>query len=168
MSGDLPERKHPRLKNYDYSQNGAYFITVCAYQKQKIFSSISSDPNGEAFGTLSIFGQIAKEQIEELQSRYPGIVVDKYVIMPNHIHAIIVIDNFSVTAGASPCPTLSDIICSFKSVATLYCKRCRDTDKIFQDSFYDHIIHGKKDYEEIWNYIENNPQKWKTDSLYSD
>lgn len=166
---DYPKRKPNRLPNFDYSQNGYYFVTICAHNRRSIFSDICVGQGlAPAEPKLSPYGKIAEKYLLDLENRYSNVKIDKYVIMPNHIHAIITIDNFSVTAGASPCPTLSDIICSFKSVATLYCKRYRDTDKIFQDSFYDHIIRGKKDYEEIWNYIENNPQKWKTDSLYSD
>ena len=158
MSGDLPERKHPRLKNYDYSQNWAYFITICAFQKQKIFSSISGDHKGEAFGTLSIFGQIAKKQVEEIQFRFPGIVVDKYVIMPNHIHLLLTVEK--------PEKSICDVICAFKSITARNCRRIAPELRVFQASFHDHIIRNESDYLRIWNYIDTNVQRWENDCFY--
>ena len=115
---------------------------------------------------LSAYGKIAEEQLLDLENRYPTIIIDKYVIMPNHIHIIIFIQNQS--AGASPCPTLSSAICSYKSLTTRLCKQKCSTDRIFQNSFYDHIIRGEKDYQKIWDYINNNPEKWKEDCFYTE
>ena len=79
-------------------------------------------------------------------------------------------DNFSInndlTAGASPRPTLSDIICTFKSITTRLCNKRHKGNKIFQTSFYDHIIRGQEDFKEIWEYIDGNPQKWREDRFY--
>ena len=86
--------------------------------------------------------------------------------MPNHIHAIIIIQNES--AGASPCPTLSDVICTFKSLSTHKIHKTSNfNNKIWQTSFHDHIIRGEKDYLKIWNYIDTNPEKWKEDCFYT-
>ena len=94
---------------------------------------------------LSAFGEIANAEILNLENRYKNIKIDKYVIMPNHIHAIIVIEN--KTAGASPCPTLSDIICTFKSLSTNKIhKNFMPNIKIWQTSFHDHIIRNEMDY----------------------
>ena len=86
--------------------------------------------------------------------------------MPNHIHAIIVIEN--KTAGASPCPTLSDIVCTFKSITTHKCHLLNSKLKIWQRSFHDHIIRDENDYLKIWNYIDTNPQKWREDCFYNE
>ena len=163
---NLPNRKPTRLKNYDYSNNGAYFVTICTHNKQKLFSNIVGQGLAPAEIQLSAFGKIANAELLDLENRYKSIKIDKYVIMPNHIHAIIVIQN--KTAGASPCPTLSDIICSFKSITTHKCHFINSNIKIWQTSFHDHIIRDDNDYLKIWNYIDTNPQKWNDDCFYTE
>ncbi len=161
---ELPQRKPTRLKNYDYSGNGYYFVTICTDNRREILSHIVGQGLAPAENRLSDYGKIAERQLLDLENRYTCVKIDKYVIMPNHIHAIIVIQNEA--AGASPCPTLSDIVCVFKSVTTRLCKQKHPTDKIFQKSFHDHIIRNEKDYREIWEYIDNNPLKWVDDCYY--
>ena len=164
---ELPKRKSTRLKGYDYSTPGAYFITICTHNKEKILSSITvgeglAPPENE----LTIYGNIVKEQIELLENRYKGIEIDKYVIMPNHIH--ILISNYNMAAGASPCPTISDIICAFKSITTIMCKKeGLKAQHLFQSSFHDHIIRGEKDYQKIWEYIDTNVIRWEKDCFYN-
>ncbi len=116
--------------------------------------------------TLSSFGQIAERQLIELENRYDYIKIDKYVIMPNHIHAIIILDG--ETAGASPRPTLSDIICAYKSLTTRNCNKLSNCTgrQIFQTSFYDHIITNEVEYQNVWQYIDENPRKWGNDEYY--
>ena len=93
------------------------------------------------------------------------IKINKYVIMPNHIHIIITLNNDS--AGASPCPTISAIICAYKSLTTIKCKKIGfSNQKLFQNSFYDHIIRDEDDYITKAQYIENNPAKWHEDEYY--
>ena len=163
---DLPKRKPTRLSQYDYSQNGYYFVTICTKDKQKIFGNIVGQGLAPAETKLSRYGEIAKAEIINLEKRYKNIKIDKYVLMPNHIHAIIVIEN--KTAGASPCPTLSDIVCAFKSITTRKCHEIDSEKKIWQMSFHDHIIRGENDYFKIWNYIDTNPLKWKDDCFYTE
>ena len=105
---ELPKRKPTRLKGYDYSQNGAYFVTICTHNRKCILGNIVGQGLAPAEIVLSQYGKIAKEQLLDLENRYKTIKIDKYVIMPNHIHIIVILDN---TAGASPCPTISDVIC---------------------------------------------------------
>ena len=162
---NLPHRKSPRLKDYDYSQNGYYFVTICSHNKQHIFSNIVGQGLAPAENKLTEYGNIAKQELLDLENRYK-IKIDKYVIMPNHIHAIIVIEG--AAAGASPCPTLSDIICTFKSMVTRRCHNLSSKQKIWQTSFHDHIIRDKKDYLKIWNYIDTNPQKCGEDCFYTE
>ena len=160
------QRKPTRLKNYDYSSEGAYFITICTHNRKNIFSNIVGQGLAPAENQLSLLGEIANKEILDLKNRYKNIRIDKYVIMPNHIHAIITIEN--KTAGASPCPTLSDIVCSFKSMTSRKIREIKPNENIWQTSFHDHIIRGEEDYLKIWNYIDTNPQKWKEDCFYSD
>ena len=166
MKSDLPKRKPTRLKGYDYSQNGAYFITICTNNKKCILGSIVGQGLAPAEINLSKYGKIVKEQLLDLENRYKTIKIDKFVIMPNHIHMILNLNN---TAGASPCPTISDVICSFKSLATRMCNiSYSESQKIFQTSFHDHIIRGEKDYRKIWEYIDTNVIRWEKDCFYND
>ncbi len=167
MKIDFPTRKPTRLKNYDYSTPGAYFITICTDGRKELLSKIVVGQGlAPAENILSIYGEIAKEQIELLENRYIGIKIDNYVIMPNHIHLLI--SNYEMAAGASPCPTISEIICVFKSITTRMCKKEGLTEpRLFQTSFYDHIIRGEKDYQKIWEYIDTNISKWHEDDLYN-
>ena len=87
--------------------------------------------------------------------------------MPNHIHLLI--SNYDMTAGASPCPTISDVVCAFKSITTIKCKNCGlSLPYLFQASFHDHIIRGEKDYQKIWEYIDSNPERWEKDCFYNE
>lgn len=164
---ELPKRKNTRLKNYDYSTPGAYFITICVKERKRLLSKIIVGQGlAPAENRLTKYGNIAKEQLELLEERYTGIKIDKYVIMPNHIH--ILISNYEMTAGASPCPTISDVICAFKSITTRLCKKEGLEEKqLFQSSFHDHIIRGDEDYNKIWEYIDTNTLKWKQDCFYN-
>ncbi|MDO4983640.1 MAG: transposase [Eubacteriales bacterium] len=161
---DLPKRKHPRLKDYDYSQNGAYFITICSYEKKKIFSSIIRNTDGETENILSKFGIIADDQIKCISERFSNAAVDSYVIMPNHIHLLISLSNDA--AGASPRPTISDIVCAYKSFVSRECRKEDSELKVFQTSFHDHIVRNENSYQQIWNYIETNVQRWEEDCFY--
>ena len=163
---NLPKRKPTRLKGYDYSTSGAYFITICTHNRECILGEIVGQGLAPAETDLSQYGKIARDQLLDLENRYKSVKIDKYVIMPNHIHVILITDN---TAGASPCPTISDIVCSFKSLTTRICNKSDNkTQKIFQTSFHDHIIRGEKDYQKIWEYIDTNPLKWELDCFYND
>ena len=164
MEHFLPQRKHPRLKNYDYSTAGAYYITICTHDRRCLLAHIAGQELAPAEIQYTEHGEIAKRQLLLLEERYPNLKVDQYVIMPNHIHAILVLEE---AAGASPRPTITDIVCAFKSLTTRACKKVWPIDKLFQNSFYEHVIRGKKDYDEIAQYIANNPKQWELDKLYT-
>ena len=104
---ELPRRKHPRLKEYDYSKNGYYYITISTENNQPLLSRVGRGLAPAASGMevcLYTNGIIAEEQLLSLENRYDYLKIDKYVIMPTHIHAIIILNGD--TAGASPRPTL--------------------------------------------------------------
>ena len=166
---ELPKRKHPRLDNYDYGSPGAYFVTICTQNKNCVLSRIvgrglapAETPEIE----YTAFGKIAQEQLLLLKDRYPCITVDRYVIMPNHIHVILVLEDD--TAGASPRPTIMDAICAYKSLTTRECRKIGFAEKLFQTSFYDHVIRGSEDYEKIVKYIHENPMRWDCDEFYTE
>ena len=165
----LPKRKHPRLDNYDYSSAGAYFVTICTQNRRCVLSRIvgrglaPAETDGIEYTN---FGKIAEEQLLLLEDRFPCLSVDRYVIMPNHIHVIFVLEGDA--AGASPRPTIIDVICAYKSLTTRECKKVGMTEKLFQTSFYEHVIRGHEDYEEIVKYIYENPMRWYYDELYTE
>ena len=151
-----------RLKNYDYSSNGMYFITICSEKKRCIFGNIVGQ--GLCSCQLSETGKIIKEEIESLSQRYSEIKIENFIIMPNHVHILLTLER----QEQSPCPTISEAICSFKSITT---KRANLQDnvkgrKIWQRSFYDHIVRNQTDYEQIWQYIEYNVAKWNEDKYF--
>ena len=152
---DLPKRKPIRIEDYDYSTQGAYFITVCTANGEKIFWS---DRRGElcspANVPLSEVGMIVNNEIRKLDSIYDAVKVDKYCIMPDHIHMILVIDT-DENGRTQFAPTISRVIKQFKGSITKQVGR-----PIFQKSFYDHGIRNQQDYDEIWQYIGNNPLKY--------
>jgi REP element-mobilizing transposase RayT len=162
--GDLPKRKHARLKEYDYSTPGAYFITICTQDRRCVLSHIVGRGLAPAEIQYTQYGEIAKKQLFLLEERYPNLKIDQYMIMPNHIHVIFLLE----AAGASPRPTVMDAVCAYKSLTTRECKKLQPIDKLFQTSFYEHVIRGREEYMEIAEYITNNPKQWELDEMYSD
>ena len=163
---DLPQRKHVRLKNYDYSQNGAYFVTICTKERKPL---LSSSPVGRGALTppeihLSQIGEISERYILSMSTAYACVHVDHYVIMPNHIHLLLWIDSAPASNGGMRAsrPTLQTIVRSFKTLVT----RQLGT-SIWQDSFYEHIVRSEASYLEIWKYIDENPIKWQEDKYYA-
>ncbi|MBQ8546495.1 MAG: transposase [Clostridia bacterium] len=163
MENVLPKRKHPRLKGFNYESNGAYFLTICTQNRRNVLSKIVGRGLAPAEVVLTKYGEIAREQLFEIEKRFPNASVDFYVIMPNHIHIVLLIDN---SAGASPRPTVMDIICAYKSLTTKACREEGFKGKLFQTSFHDHIIRNREEYEEISKYIYENPINWQDDELY--
>ena len=99
----MPQRKHPRLDNYDYGSAGAYFVTICTQNRRCVLSRIVGRGLAPAKASsleYTSFGKIAEQQLLSLEDRYEFLSVDKYVIMPNHIHVVLILE--SEAAGASP------------------------------------------------------------------
>ena len=150
-------RKPNRLKNYDYSQNGVYFITVCVKNRNPILSYI---PVGANCVRLSKIGKVVEEEINNISKIYANVTVENYVIMPNHTHLLVFIDRFSGRTQFAP--TISRIIKQFKGVIT---KRLGKS--IWQKGFYDHIIRDEYDFQIRWQYIEDNPYRWCEDYMFN-
>ncbi len=152
------ERKKIRLANNDYSSVGAYFITLCTKNKEHNLSKIIVG-DGFPVPKNTIYGDVVNRYISEIKIKYPNVSVDKFVIMPNHIHMIIVI---SQNGTGNPSPTISNIMGWFKYQTTKTINNIRDSsaEKFWQRSYFDHIIRGQKDYEEQWRYIDENPVRW--------
>ena len=161
---ELPKRKPNRLEKFDYGAGYSYFITICTQNREEILSQISVG-EGSALPILTKQGEIIKNLIENPSFRYSNFFVDYYVIMPNHIHLLIsVFDD----GRANPSPTITSFIGWLKYQATkeIYKVMGEADKKIFQRSYYDHIIRNKTDYEEISKYIYENPLNWETDEFY--
>ncbi len=166
---ELPKRKPTRLQNYDYSSDGGYFITICTHNRKCILSDIVGDGVYDIPQiNLTEYGKILEKYIVFMSTKYDNISIDKYVIMPNHIHLIIKIENKShIGMSQAPYPTANAIIPKFISLFKRYCNR-EIGNNIFQRSFHDHIIRGEQDYLKIWSYIDTNPQKWNEDKFYTE
>ena len=115
MNKEFPRRKHPRMPDYDYSTAGAYFITICTHNRKCLLLHIVGRGLAPAETVYTQLGEIAKEQLLQLENRFANMKIDAYVIMPNHIHAILRLEE---TAGASPRPTVTEIVCAYKSLTT--------------------------------------------------
>ena len=145
------KRKNPRLKDYDYTLGGYYFITICTADKKHYFGKIVEDKI-----QLSEIGKLAYNNIENLEKIYNVIKIDKFVVMPNHIHMILIIDKETDL-------TLSRIIKQYKEWITKTIMK-----PIWQKSYYDHIIRNEKDFYRIWKYIDENELKWSLDKYYNE
>ena len=147
-------RKPNRLKNYDYSSQGAYFITICTLDRKCILSHIVGDDALIAPQTnFTHCGEIARKYIESM----PGI--DKYVIMLNHIYLLIAIDE--PMKASAPTISVPNLIRSFKVPVSKEIGQ-----SIWQRSYHDHIIRDEEDYLNHLQYIENNPARWLEDKYY--
>ena len=160
----METRKKNRLKGWDYGRNGAYFITICTEGKKKLLSNIVGDGAFDVpKNVLTEYGKIVDKYINS-SNNINGISIDKYVIMPNHIHMIIIVENNESGTSKAPSPTNSLIA---HAISTLKRFVNKDIGKnIFQRSFHDHIIRNEQDYQHIWTYIDNNPLKWELDCFY--
>ena len=161
---DLPKRKSPRLSGYDYNEGGTYFITICTQDRKCLLSRIvGDDAHGVPKNSLTSFGRIAEKHILS-GNKMNRVFVDKYVIMPNHIHLILIVEDAqSGTPGASS-PTNAVVprfVAAFKRLT-----QQEIGERIFQRSYHDHVIRNQKDYLRIWEYMENNPKQWELDCFY--
>ena len=144
------ERQNPRLRNYKYTSGGYYFITICTKEKKNYLGEIT-----EGKMTYSHIGKTANSSIEKIEDIYKTIKLDKFVIMPNHIHMILIIDKETPIS-------ISRVIKQYKEYIT---KQIGES--IWQKSYYDHIVRNEKDYFRIWKYIDENILKWDLDQYYN-
>ena len=162
---ELSKRKNPRLKEFDYSEAGAYFLTICTQNRKNILSIIVGE--GSPLPQLTPYGEIVDRWIQKIPEKYPKAFVDCYVIMPNHIHILLSLTKDD--GRGDPSPTVDTIIGWLKYQSTKEINQLRDSlgDKIFQRSFFDHIVRNRDDYSEIYKYIRQNPMCWYYDKLYT-
>lgn len=160
---EFPKRKRLRLKDYDYSQNNIYYITICTHQRMDLFGEIV----GSALcGRPNNPDKLIEKWLHEIENKYSGVKIDHYVIMPDHIHFILSI--MGDHAG-SPLPRIIDW---FKTMTTNeYIQGVNSglfppfDRHIWQGNYYEHIIRNEQDYNEISEYIDTNIIKWKEDII---
>jgi REP element-mobilizing transposase RayT len=164
------KRKTLRLKNYDYSSEGYYFITICTYKFINFFGEVI---NGAMI--LNDFGEIADTELLKTMKIRHNVLIEHYVIMPNHIHAIIQItekvgaycDTPLQKQFRSPKNNLGSIVRGYKSAVTKQVNILRNNHShVWQRNYYEHIIRDEKSFLEIVDYIKNNPAKWEYDKYY--
>ena len=160
MKHDHPHRLSLRLKGYDYAQNGAYSVTICTQGRLCLFGQVGDDGDVQ----LNNAGIWVATWWERLSERFPGIELDVFVVMPNHLHGVVVI--FDDTSRVS----LSRLIQWFKTMTTnTYIHGVREHNwesfpgKLWQRSFYDKIIRNDRVLDAIRIYIEFNPLRWALD-----
>lgn len=186
---ELPKRKSIRLKNYDYSQNGCYFITICTNNRECLFNIRSPQQSTGDYArsplrkslhnTLSPDEMIEKWLLE-LEKKFADIKINEYVIMPNHIHFILekcdgdFADNHAGSSlRQSNKVNIQEIVAWFKTMTTNeYIKNVKQNvytpfdKKLWQSSFYEHVIRNEYDYVQVAEYIRNNPLKWEEDKEF--
>ncbi len=161
---ELRKRKHPRLQGYDYGQAGHYFVTLCVKDRKPVLSSIHVGRGALTPPRVALTpaGEITKQHIETINRVYPSVTVDRYVIMPNHVHLLLTLNDPGDSGGMRASrPTLHTIIRSLKTMVTRKLGR-----SIWQTSFYDRIIRDEKDFLNVCRYIDENPAKWAEDDLF--
>ena len=152
----LPQRKHPRLKNYDYAQCGCYHLTFCTQNRKPILSRIvpATCACDRAQIDLHHAGQIADHYIRNIPNVYSDVELIKYAIMPNHVHLLILL-------GPEATVSVTTIVRSLKRMVN------REVGaSIWQDSFYDVVIRNEAMFQCEWLYIDSNPDKWTEDELF--
>ena len=152
----LPKRKQIRLKGYDYSSVGSYHITICTKNKKCLFWNNVGATFGrpQAEYSLSEYGRIVDNEIGKIGTIYDSVLIDKYVVMPNHVHMIISIISDEL-GRPQVAPTVPRIIQQFKGSVSKQIGF-----PVWQKGYIDHIIRGQQDYDETWQYIDENPLKW--------
>ena len=161
----MRERKKIRLRNYDYSKSGYYFVTICTKNREKWFGGIESGRM-----RLSKFGEIARNFWVKISEHFKEVSVDEFSVMPNHLHGILVIEEIMVgnaymrSLQNRTKMLLSKIIQQYKSSVSRIVNLSRnDIPFQWQRSFYDHVIRNEVELSRIRDYIQNNPLKWDLD-----
>lgn len=165
---ELAKRKPTRLQGFDYSSSGVYLLTICTQNRQCLLSRIvGADVLDGPFVELSAYGKIADKYINQLNDFYEHISVERYVIMPNHIHLLLFVRGNGPSRTSAPTSKQHSTVSRFVSTFKRFCNK-EYGENIWQAHFNDHIVRNRDDYEEHIRYIYENPMRWFYDELYSD
>ena len=159
---NLPNRKRLRLPNYNYSQAGYYFITICTKDNRQLLGQvIHSTENNIVHVTLTQTGQTIQSYLEKMNAA-DDISLERYVIMPNHVHLLIAIQKGCATTDPTKA-ILPNIVHGLKSAVTRQAGA-----SVWQRSYHEHVVRSEKTYLRICRYIDENPLKWAQDCYYTD
>jgi len=174
-------RRAIRLKDYDYSRAGYYFVTVCVNNRELSLGEIKNDCRGTACCAPNKYGKIVYDEWINTGKFRKNVELDEFIVMPNHFHGIVVINESGMVSGtARRAPTqgfgkpvagsLSTIMRSFKSAVTKQINESRNMPgaQFWQRNYYEHVIRDEDDLNRIREYIVNNPAKWQEDEYYLD
>ena len=169
---EFPTRKRLRLKDFDYNTPGAYFITICTYNRKCLLSHIVGAIHESPETELTEYGKILDDVIRNLPERYNA-YIDSYVIMPNHVHLVIVINESAETRAILESPlrsrsAISKTVGYIKMNASKKIRLRHENIVIWQRGFHDHVIRDYRDYEKITKYIYENPSVWQFDCFYAE
>lgn len=154
----------PRLKGFDYAQVGAYFITVCTYQRECLLGNVI-----DGAMILDFPGEQVFEAWHGLPDHYPHVRLDAFVIMPNHVHGIVVLSGDRVAAGLKPAATkrhaLPEVVRGFKTFSSRRTNAWRQTagTHVWQRNYHEHVIRSERELDKIRQYIATNPLRWALD-----
>jgi putative transposase len=169
------QRRSIRLQGYDYSQAGAYFITVCTQNREPLFGDIV---NGAMH--LNDAGKMVQQCWDDVPLHFPQVTLDAFVVMPNHIHGIVVIVGDAVVGvkNFSPLPvspqhphgtskTIGSIVRGLKIRVTKWMRRNTPVHDVWQRNYWEHIVRNESELNRIREYISGNPQYWELDRLHA-
>ncbi len=157
-----PHRRFPRLKDYNYSQPGAYFITICVQERRNMFGEVI-----DGCMYVNSVGTIAQSVWEDLPERFPGVELDAYVVMPNHFHGIVIITDTASLSTARCTTALGEVVRTFKAVTTRRVHLANIPEFSWQQKYWDSMIRNERHLQTLRQYIANNPTKWTQDELYT-
>lgn len=167
---DKHHRRSIRLKGYDYGAPGAYFVTICTRNRACLFGTVA---DGEM--QLNNAGRIAKAAWDELPERCPSVCLDAVIVMPNHVHGIVIVgaqfiapsDGFgtaTIDQGAiNHAPTLGEMVRAYKAASTRLIRQAGTPDFAWQRNYYEHVVRDEESLDRIRQYILNNPVRWEFD-----
>ncbi len=165
MSNGKYRPESRRLQHWDYTTPGGYFVTICTHLRKPIFGRIK---NGEMY--LSYLGKIVNQEWVKTAILRDSVELDEYVIMPNHLHGIIIIKSAEERSGLKVRKKsgyrLGTIVGQFKSACTRRIQAVFDVEIVWQSRYYDHVIRDDNDLQRIRGYIQGNPKKWELDKYY--
>jgi putative transposase len=169
MENRLNNRHSTRLRGYDYTLNGIYYITICSFNKRKLFGDIQ---DGKI--RISDLGLIVQEEWLKTEKLRKYVILGEFIIMPNHFHGIIIIQNSVQSAlhfedeRKNFAASLGSIMINFKAAVTKQCRSLtqNNTLEIWQRNYFDHIIRNEDDLNRCREYIIQNPANWNKDELF--
>ena len=186
----MKNRKRNRLQGYDYAKNNLYFVTICVQDRNCCFGNVGTgrdlslhDDCGETLRgnknhnpsiqlphenkmILNEYGTIAHGRLEWLEKQYEYVLLHSFIVMPNHVHAIIEIDSNLIGNKEFKIKSISELVGAYKTTSSKLIHLSGFDNFSWQRSFHDHIIRNEKSYATISNYIDTNADRWNTDTFF--